>query len=249
MINDTLDEADEKMGKSVEATREDFATIRAGRATPAVFNKITVEYYGSPTPLQQLATFTQPEARVINISPFDISAMNAIEKAIRESDLGINLGGGSFDVRPEASTDVLTLHVAPVQLDLLGALVNTSPIDVSITAHSGQGLILGNIVTDLANLFNDLPGQELNIDTLNQKLSDLLALVNDAVGSIPGAEVPTVQPAEGPRYKIGLFVNNLFDKHYYNGLADLSALSTANSQAHIGRDFRRYGGIRASYTF
>ena len=90
MINDTLDEADDKMGKSVEATREDFATIRAGRATPAVFNKITVEYYGTPTPLQQLATFTQPEARTINISPFDISAMSAIEKAIRESDLGIN---------------------------------------------------------------------------------------------------------------------------------------------------------------
>jgi len=116
---------------------------------------------------------------------------------LNSSALGINLGSGSFDARPEATTDVLTLHVAPVHLDLLGAVVVTSPIDVSITAHSGQGMILGNIVTDLANLFNDLPGQTLNIDTLNQKLSDLLGLVNNALGSIPAAEVPTVQPAEG----------------------------------------------------
>ena len=93
---------------------------------------------------------------------------------------------------------MLTLHVAPVHLDLLGALVNTSPIDVSITAQSGPGLILGNIVYDLANLFNDLPGQALNIDTLNQKLGDLLGLVNTAVGLIPAADVPTVQPRRGP---------------------------------------------------
>jgi ribosome recycling factor len=89
-INDILGEADDKMSKSVEATREDFATIRAGRITPSVFNKLTAEYYGTPTPLQQLATFTSPEPRVINIAPFDISAMPAIEKAIRDSDLGIN---------------------------------------------------------------------------------------------------------------------------------------------------------------
>lgn len=90
MINDTLNEADDKMGKSVEATREEFATIRAGRATPAMFNKILVDYYGSPTPIQQLATFTSPEPRVIMIAPFDITAMPAIEKAIRDSDLGVN---------------------------------------------------------------------------------------------------------------------------------------------------------------
>ncbi len=90
MINDILNEADDKMGKSVAATKEDFNTIRAGRITPSVFNKLTAEYYGTPTPLQQLATFTSPEPRVINIAPFDISAMAAIEKAIRDSDLGIN---------------------------------------------------------------------------------------------------------------------------------------------------------------
>jgi ribosome recycling factor len=90
VINDILNEADSKMDKSVESTREDFAAIRAGRAHPSMFNKILVDYYGSPTPLQQLASFTAPEARVILISPYDQGAMQNIEKAIRESDLGVN---------------------------------------------------------------------------------------------------------------------------------------------------------------
>lgn len=90
MINDILNEADTKMGKSVESTREEFAAIRAGRAHPSMFNKILVDYYGTPTPIQQLASFTAPEARVILIAPFDQGAMKNIERAIRDSDLGVN---------------------------------------------------------------------------------------------------------------------------------------------------------------
>lgn len=90
MINTILNEADGKMDKSVDATREDFAAIRAGRAQPSMFNKIVVDYYGSPTPLQQLASFTASEARIILISPYDIGAMANVEKAIRDSDLGVN---------------------------------------------------------------------------------------------------------------------------------------------------------------
>ena len=90
MINDILNETDGKMKKSVEATREEFAAIRAGRAQPSMFNKILVDYYGTPTPLQQLASFTAPEARTILISPYDQGAMKNIEKAIRDSDLGVN---------------------------------------------------------------------------------------------------------------------------------------------------------------
>jgi ribosome recycling factor len=90
VINETLKEADGKMAKAVEVTREEFATIRAGRAHPSMFSKITAAYYGTPTPLQQLASFTQPEARVIIVQPYDMGAMSAIEKAIRESDLGVN---------------------------------------------------------------------------------------------------------------------------------------------------------------
>lgn len=90
MINDILNEADSKMDKSVEATREEFVAIRAGRANPSMFNKIVVDYYGTPTPLQQLASFTAPEARIILIAPYDQSAMKNIERAIRDSDLGVN---------------------------------------------------------------------------------------------------------------------------------------------------------------
>ena len=90
MINDILHEADDKMDKSVEATREEFAAIRAGRAHPSMFNKILVDYYGTPTPLQQLASFTSPEARIVLIQPYDMGAMGNIERAIRDSDLGLN---------------------------------------------------------------------------------------------------------------------------------------------------------------
>lgn len=90
MINQTLSEADSKMAKAVEVTREDFAAIRTGRANPSMFHKLTADYYGSPTPLQQLASFTAPEPRVIIIAPYDMSSLAAIEKSIRDSDLGVN---------------------------------------------------------------------------------------------------------------------------------------------------------------
>ena len=90
MINDILNEADQKMDKSVEATREEFATIRAGRANPAMFAKITADYYGTQTPLQQLASFSSQDARTIIVAPFDMGAMANIERAIRDSDLGVN---------------------------------------------------------------------------------------------------------------------------------------------------------------
>lgn len=90
MIDETLLEAEEKMDKAVEVAKEDFSTIRTGRANAAMFNKILVDYYGAPTPLQQLASFTTPEARTILISPFDQGALHNIERALRDSDLGVN---------------------------------------------------------------------------------------------------------------------------------------------------------------
>ena len=90
MIADVLSTAEQKMKATIEHAKEEFAGIRTGRAHPAMFNKIMVDYYGAPTPLQQLATFQVPEARVVLISPFDRGAMHGIEKAIRDSDLGVN---------------------------------------------------------------------------------------------------------------------------------------------------------------
>ena len=89
-IDMILLEATEKMDKAIEVTREDFGTIRTGRANASMFNKISVDYYGTVTPLNQLASFQVPEARMIVISPYDKGATAAIEKALRDSDLGIN---------------------------------------------------------------------------------------------------------------------------------------------------------------
>ncbi|GGL40779.1 ribosome recycling factor [Phycicoccus endophyticus] len=90
MIDETLFDAEEKMEKAVEVAKDSFAAIRTGRAHPGMFQKILVDYYGAPTPLQQLASFQTPEARTIVISPFDKSSMHAIEKAIQQADLGVN---------------------------------------------------------------------------------------------------------------------------------------------------------------
>ena len=90
MIDETLLGAEEKMNKTIEVAKEDFATIRTGRASASMFQKISVDYYGTYTPLPQLASFQTPEARLIVITPYDKGAMNAIEKAIRDSDLGVN---------------------------------------------------------------------------------------------------------------------------------------------------------------
>lgn len=85
-----LDDATTKMANAVAHTREEFAAVRTGRASPALVEKIPVEYYGSDVPMQQLAGFAVPEARTLVITPFDKGALGAIEKAIQQSDLGLN---------------------------------------------------------------------------------------------------------------------------------------------------------------
>jgi ribosome recycling factor len=95
----TLKDAESKMNKAVEVAKEDFASVRTGRANPSLFNKIMVDYYGTFTSLSQLASIQVPEARMAVISPFDKGAMAAIEKAIRESDLGVNPGNDGVVIR------------------------------------------------------------------------------------------------------------------------------------------------------
>ena len=90
MIEETLFDAEEKMDKAVVVAKEEFAGIRTGRAHPAMFAKITAEYYGTQTPVNQLASFHIPEPRMVVIQPFDKSSLGSIEKAIRNSDLGVN---------------------------------------------------------------------------------------------------------------------------------------------------------------
>ena len=89
-VASALKDADTKMSKAVEVAKDDFASIRTGRAHPSMFNKIMVDYYGTWTALSQLASIQVPESRMAVVSPFDKGAMSSIEKAIRESDLGVN---------------------------------------------------------------------------------------------------------------------------------------------------------------
>ena len=90
MIDETLFEAEEKMEKAVSVAKEDLAAIRTGRANPSMFQKILVDYYGAPTPVNQLASFHVADARMLTLTPFDKSAMHEIEKTLRDSDLGVN---------------------------------------------------------------------------------------------------------------------------------------------------------------
>ena len=89
MIENFIGDATQRMDKSVEATHEHFNSVRTGRATPALLDRITIDYYGTPTPLKNLATINSPEPRMLTIQPFDPSAIKQIEKTIMESDLGL----------------------------------------------------------------------------------------------------------------------------------------------------------------
>jgi len=89
LIDDFLGDATQRMDKSVDATHDHFNSVRTGRATPALLDRITIDYYGTPTPLKQLATINVPEPRMLTIQPFDPSSIKSIEKAIQESDLGL----------------------------------------------------------------------------------------------------------------------------------------------------------------
>ena len=89
LTDELLADASDRMAKSVEATRAEFGSVRTGRASPALLDRIVVDYYGAPTPLKQLATINAPEARLLSVQPFDQSSIKAIERAIMESDIGL----------------------------------------------------------------------------------------------------------------------------------------------------------------
>lgn len=109
MITDVLSDTTQRMDKAVEAAKDDFATVRTGRANPQMFQKILVDYYGTPTPLGQLASLQNQEARTLLITPYDKSALRDIENAIRDTpNLGANLGNDGVVIRaslPELTND------------------------------------------------------------------------------------------------------------------------------------------------
>lgn len=108
MINDVLNEAEDKMKKTIEVLRKDLGSVRAGRANPAMLEKISVDYYGTPTPVNQLANVSVPEPRMLIIQPWDKSSIKDIEKAILKSDLGITPSNDGVVIRlmiPQLTAD------------------------------------------------------------------------------------------------------------------------------------------------
>jgi ribosome recycling factor len=99
VIEETLFEAEEKMERAIEFAKEEFGTVRTGRATPGMFARLVIDYYGSPTPLPQMATINIPEPRMVLIKPHDPSQLKAMEKAIRDSDLGLNPNNEGSQIR------------------------------------------------------------------------------------------------------------------------------------------------------
>jgi ribosome recycling factor len=99
LVGGLLEDGRDRMHKCVDSTRHEFGSVRTGRANPALLDRIVVDYYGSVTPLKQLATINAPEARLISIQPYDKSSIKAIEKAIQNSDLGINPSNDGVVIR------------------------------------------------------------------------------------------------------------------------------------------------------
>src|SRR3954466_3863679 len=99
LIDELLEDAKGRMAKSVEATKTEFGTVRTGRASPALLDRVQVDYYGAQTPLKQLANISAPAARMLTVTPYDQSSIKAIEKAIMESDLGLTPGNDGKIIR------------------------------------------------------------------------------------------------------------------------------------------------------
>lgn len=169
MIDQTLRDAESKMTKAVEHTREEFAAIRTGRAHPAMFAQITAEYYGTPTPVQQLAGFQVPEARTVIISPYDQSAKGAIEKAIRDSDLGVNPTDDGKVLR--VTLPELTEERRKEYIKLARSKAEEGRVAVrGIRRHAKQAFDKAEKDSDISK--DDNTGAEKRLDALTKKYVD-----------------------------------------------------------------------------
>lgn len=171
MIDQSLRDADQKMEKAVEHTREEFAAIRTGRAHPAMFAQITADYYGTPTPLQQLAGFQVPEPRTVIIQPYDIGAKAAIEKAIRDSDLGVNPSDDGKVLR--VSLPELTEERRKEYIKLARSKAEEGKVAVrGVRRNTKQTLDKAEKDSEISQ--DDNTGAEKRLDGLTKKYVDLI---------------------------------------------------------------------------
>ena len=183
-MKELLKETEEKMKKSTDRLAHEFTTIRAGRANPHVLDRITVDYYGTPTPLQQVANISVPEARMIQIQPWEASLVKEIEKAIMMSDLGINPSDDGRVIRlvfPELTEDRRKELVKEVKKKAEGAKV-----------------AIRNIRRDANDAFKKLAKEDVSEDEIKeleeqtQKLTDKYIKEVDQMVDVKSKEIMTV---------------------------------------------------------
>jgi ribosome recycling factor len=179
VIDDLLKDARERMAKSVDATRNEFATVRTGRASPHLLDRVNVDYYGASTPLKQLATVAASEARLLTITPYDKSAIKQMEKAIMESDLGLT---------PSNDGNVIRLTIPELTEERRKDLVKV----VHAIAEEGR-VAVRNIRRDCMHDLRELKqegevgeDEERRAEGELQKLTD--AKVHDIDGLLKGKE-------------------------------------------------------------
>nr|WP_288555041.1 ribosome recycling factor [uncultured Mediterraneibacter sp.] len=169
-MDERLNVYEEKMSKTLDNLNGELATIRAGRANPNVLNKLTVDYYGSPTPIQQVANVSVPEARMIQIQPWEKSMLKEIEKAIMTSDLGINPTNDGTSVRlifPEL-TEERRKELAK---------------DVKKKGEAAK-VAVRNIRRDGNEAFKKLKGSEVSEDTIKDMEADLQKLTDKYIAKV-----------------------------------------------------------------
>ena len=167
MLKEEYKVYEEKMGKSIESVAADFAAVRAGRANAGVLDRISVDYYGSPTPIQQIAAISSPDARTLLITPWDGSALKSIEKAIQNSDLGIN---------PQNDGKAIRLTFPQLTEERRKELVK----QIHKYAEGGK-VAVRNIRRDAIDHFKKLEKKsEITEDELKQAEKDLQKLTDDS---------------------------------------------------------------------
>jgi len=171
MIDAMLEDARERMTRSVQSTQHEFSTVRTGRASPALLDRIVVDYYGAPTPLNQLATISAPEARLITVQPYDKSSVKAIEKAINESDVGLT---------PSNDGNLIRLVVPELTEERRRELVKV----VRNLAEEGR-VAIRNIRRDTMHHLRELKAEgEAGSDDEHRAEVELQKLTDDRIGEL-----------------------------------------------------------------
>jgi ribosome recycling factor len=174
MIDALLDDARERMTKSVQSVQHEFSTVRTGRASPTLLDRVVVDYYGAMTPLNQLATISAPEARLLTVQPYDKSSIKAIEKAINESDVGLN---------PSNDGNLVRLVVPELTEERRRELVKV----VRNLAEEGR-VSIRNVRRDVMGHLRELKSEgEASSDDEHRAEVELQKLTDAKIGELDGA--------------------------------------------------------------